>query len=116
MGAIIFAQLLPLGVFSLLAGSQADTVDRRRLLLIDQSWQMVWAFVLAVLLIDGDIDPAVLLSIVFVIGLGQGLYEPAPTSVIPAIAGEPNLSAAIALNSMQTNGTRIVAQRLAGFW
>jgi len=115
LGAIIFAQLLPLGVLSLLGGSLADTVDRRLLLLVCQSWQMMWTFVLAVLLIDGEIGPAVLLGIVFVIGLGQGLYAPALTSVIPAIAGERNLSAAIALNSMQTNGTRIVGPAIGGF-
>lgn len=76
---------------------------------------MVWTFVLAAMLIDGEIEPAVLLGIVFVIGLGQGLYAPALTSVIPAIAGERNLSAAFPLNSMQTNGTRIVGPAIGGF-
>ena len=115
LGAIVFAQLLPLGVLSLLGGSLADTVDRRVLLFACQAWQMVWTFVLAIMLIDGEIRPAFLLGIVFVIGLGQGLYAPALTSVIPAIAGERNLSAAIALNSMQTNGTRIVGPAMGGF-
>lgn len=114
LGAIIFAQLLPLGVLSLLGGSLADSADRRKLLMGAQTWQMVWTFVLAALLLDGDIAKPTLLLIVFVIGLGQGLYAPALTSVIPAIAGERNLSAAIALNSMQTNGTRIVGPAIGG--
>ena len=101
LGAIIFAQLGPLGILSLIGGSLADTADRRILLLVTQAWQMIWTFVLAFLLLDGDIGRGTLLLIVFVIGLGQGLYAPALTSVIPAIAGERNLSAAIALNSMQ---------------
>ena len=115
IGAIVFAQLLPLGILSLIGGSLADTVDRRTLLLVCQTWQMVFTFVLAIMLIDGEIEPAILLGIVFIIGLGQGLYAPALTSVIPAIAGERNLSAAIALNSMQTNGTRIVGPAIGGF-
>jgi len=115
IGAIVFSQLLPLGILSLIGGSLADTVDRRTLLLACQTWQMVFTFVLAALLVDGEIEPAVLLGVVFVIGLGQGLYAPALTSVIPAIAGERNLSAAIALNSMQTNGTRIVGPAIGGF-
>lgn len=114
LGAIIFAQLLPLGMLSLIGGSLADTMDRRRLLLICQTWQMVFTFLLALLLIDGEIEPAVLLVVVFIIGLGQGLYAPALTSVIPAIAGERNLSAAIALNSMQTNGTRVIGPAIGG--
>ncbi|MEM7095680.1 MAG: MFS transporter [Actinomycetota bacterium] len=115
LGAIIFAQLGPLGILSLIGGSLADTADRRLLLLWTQAWQMVWTFVLAFLLIDGNIGQGMLLLIVFVIGLGQGLYAPALTSVIPSIAGERNLSAAIALNSMQINGTRVVGPALGGF-
>ena len=115
LGAIIFAQLGPLGILSLIGGSLADTADRRKLLLVTQAWQMVWTFVLALLLLDGTIGQGALLLIVFVIGLGQGLYAPALTSVIPAIAGERNLSAAIALNSMQVNGTRVVGPAIGGF-
>lgn len=115
LGTIIFAQLGPLGILSLVGGSLADTADRRKLLLLTQAWQMIWTFVLAALLIDGEIGKGALLLIVFVIGLGQGLYAPALTSVIPAIAGEKNLSAAIALNSMQTNGTRVVGPAIGGF-
>lgn len=115
LGAIIFAQLGPLGILSLIGGSLADTADRRKLLLVTQAWQMAWTFVLAALLLDGDIGRWTLLLIVFVIGLGQGLYAPALTSVIPAIAGERNLSAAIALNSMQVNGTRVVGPAIGGF-
>lgn len=115
LGAIIFAQLGPLGILSLIGGSLADTADRRLLLLWTQAWQMLWTFVLALLLLDGDIGQGTLLLIVFVIGLGQGLYAPALTAVIPAIAGERNLSAAIALNSMQVNGTRVVGPAIGGF-
>lgn len=115
LGLIIFAQLGPLGILSLVGGSLADSADRRLLLFWTQVWQMAWTFVLAGLLIDGDIGRGTLLLIVFVIGLGQGLYAPALTSVIPSIAGEKNLSAAIALNSMQVNGTRIVGPAIGGF-
>jgi len=115
LGAIIFAQLGPLGILSLVGGSLADTMDRRKLLLACQTWQMVWTFVLAALLIDGDISVPLLLGIVFIIGLGQGLYAPAMTSVLPIVAGERNLSAAISLNSMQTNLTRVIGPALGGF-
>jgi len=114
LGAIIFAQLGPLGILSLLGGSLADTWDRQKLLIWTQAWQMLFTFVLAAMLVDGEIGRWSLLAIVFVIGLGQGLYAPALTSVIPEIAGERNLSAAIALNSMQTNGTRVVGPALGG--
>ena len=47
LGQLIFAQLFPLAILSLLGGSLADSVDRRLLLLTTQVWQMSWTMVLA---------------------------------------------------------------------
>lgn len=115
LGALIFAQLGPLSVLSLIGGSLADTANRRVLLVGTQAWQMAWTFVLAVLVIDDSISQSGLLLIVFIIGLGQGLYAPAFTSVLPSIAGEENISAAVALNSMQINGARVVGPAIGGW-
>lgn len=115
LGLVVFSQLVPLGVLSLVGGSLADTIDRRTLLVSTQTWQMLWTFVLAISVLDGEISRITLLILVFTIGLGQGLYAPVLTSVIPEIAGLRNLSAAIALNSMQTNAARIVGPALGGW-
>lgn len=114
LGYIIFAQLAPLGFLSLLGGSLADTANRRTLLLSTQAWQMVWTFVLAALLIDGEIGEGTLLVLVFIIGLGQGMYAPAFTSILPLVAGEENLQAAVALNSVQVNGARVIGPAIGG--
>ncbi len=114
LGYIIFAQLAPLGFLSLIGGSLADTANRRTLLLSTQAWQMVWTFVLAAMLIDGEIGEGMLLLLVFIIGLGQGMYAPAFTSILPLIAGEENLQPAIALNSVQVNGARVVGPSIGG--
>ena len=115
LGQLIFAQLVPLGFLSLLGGSLADTVDRRILLAATQAWQMGWTAVLAVLVIDDVIGPNTLTALVFVIGLGQGLFAPAFTSVLPLVAGEENIGAAISLNSVQSNGARVVGPAIGGF-
>ena len=115
LGFVIFAQLGPLALLSLVGGSLADTADRRKLLLATQAWQMIWTFVLAALVIDGEISKTMLLVLVFIIGLGQGIFAPTFTSVLPTLAGRNNLSAAIALNSMQTNGARVVGPAIGGF-
>lgn len=114
LGYLIFAQLAPLGVLSLVGGSLADTADRRRLLLGTQTWQMVWTFVLAAALLSGTINQWLLLVLVFIIGIGQGLYAPVFASVLPLIAGEQNLRAAVSLNSVQINGARVVGPALGG--
>ncbi len=114
LGLLIFAQLAPLGILSLVGGSLADTSNRRTLLISTQTWQMVWTFVLAGLLIDDVIGETTLALLVFVIGLGQGLYAPAFTSILPLVAGEQNLLAAVALNSVQVNGARVVGPAIGG--
>ena len=114
LGAVIFAQLGPLAILSLVGGSLADTMDRRKLLLGTQVWQMAWSFVLAALVIDDQIGRSTLLLVVFVIGLGQGIFAPAFTSILPSLAGPRNLPAAIALNSAQVNAARVIGPAVGG--
>ena len=115
LGAIIFAQLGPLAILSLVGGSLADSVDRRKLLLATQLWQMAWTFVLAYLVIDDLIEPWLLLTLVFIMGLGQGIYAPTFTSVLPTMAGPGNLGAAVSLNSTQMNAARVVGPAIGGW-
>ncbi len=105
---VIFAQLFPLLTLSIVGGSLADSVDRRKLLVLTQSWQALWGLVLAWQVWDGEITRPLLLLIVFMTGLGQALFAPAFTSVLPSLVGRENLTAAISLNSMQVNGSRVV--------
>ena len=114
LGQLIFAQLAPLGILSLVGGSLADTIDRRKLLVVTQVWQMTWTFILAAALLDGTIGEGALLLLVFIIGLGQGIYAPAFASILPLVAGAENVRAAVSLNSVQINGARIVGPAIGG--
>lgn len=115
LGALIFANLGPLAVLSLIGGSLADTADRRKLLLGTQMWQMAWSFALAAMVIDDSIGEFTLLAVVFVIGLGQGIYAPAFTSVLPSLSGPRNITAAIAMNSAQVNAARVLGPAVGGW-
>lgn len=114
LGLIIFAQLGPLAILSLIGGSLADTADRRKLILITQTWQMGWSLLLAWQVADGEISRGLLLGIVFVIGLGQGIFAPVFTSVIPSLAKAENIQAAVALNSIQINIARVIGPAIGG--
>ena len=115
LGAIIFANLGPLALLSLLGGSLADTGNRRNILFLSQMWQLAWTVVLTINIVDGEIGQTTLLVLVFIIGLGQGIYAPTFTSVIPELAGRNNLQAAVALNSMSMNGARVIGPALGGW-
>ena len=71
LGGVILAQLGPLAMLSLIGGSLADTIDRRKLLLATQLWQMAWTAVLAAMVWDGNIDRWTLLGLVFIIGIAK---------------------------------------------
>ena len=114
LGLLILAQLGPMSILSLVGGSLADTADRRNLLFGTQVWQMAWTLVLAALVIDDVVGESLLLVVVFIIGIGQGLYAPIFTSIVPAIAGAENIKAAVSLNSIQTNASRVVGPAIGG--
>lgn len=115
LGLIVFAQMGPMLALSLIGGGLADTLDRRRLLVVTQAWQALWGLVLAWRVGGDSISETELLVLVFVIGVGQALYAPAFTAVLPSLVGRENLSAAISLNSAQVNGSRVVGPAL-GAW
>ncbi len=114
LGQLIFAQLIPMAFLSLIGGTLADTMNSRVLLVITQIWQMGFTLLLAALLIDGEIARNTLLALVFITGLGQGIYAPVFTSILPTLVGRENLTAAVSLNSVQVNGARILGPAIGG--
>jgi MFS family permease len=114
LGQLIFAQLIPMAFLSLIGGSLADTMNRRILLTITQIWQMGFTLLLAALLLDGEIARTTLLGLVFITGLGQGIYAPVFNSVLPTLVGRENLTAAVSLNSVQVNAARIIGPAIGG--
>src|SRR5215510_14799158 len=64
---------LPIVLLALPSGALADVVDRRRLLLITQSWMLVSAAALGLLTLAGMITPWLLLLLTFILGLGTAM-------------------------------------------
>src|SRR3981081_4441653 len=65
------ATTLPAFLVGLPAGSLADRVDRRRLLLATQAWMLGCAALLAVLTVLGVVTPWLLLGLTFALGVGS---------------------------------------------
>jgi len=109
------ASTFPLFLLALPAGSLADIFDRRKLLLISQTWMMITAVLLAVFTSLNMMTPWLLLALTFILGLGAALNAPAWRSITPDIVSQQNLSKAIVLNGLGVNGSRIVGPALGGF-
>src|SRR3990172_1832114 len=116
-GAIAIVSIgwgIPMLLFSLVGGTVADRMDRRKLIIISQAATAAVATSIALLVITDYIN----LWFLFLSGLVQGTVfsfsGPARSAYIPQIVGEKELMNAIALNSAGMNLTRIVGPSLAG--
>ncbi len=105
---------LPIMVFSLLAGVFADNFDRRRIMLIAQSFMFAVSIVLTVLAYNGWLTPWSLLAFTFLIGCGTALHNPSWQATMGDIVTREELPSAVSLNSMGFNLMRSVGPAAGG--
>lgn len=108
------ATSLPMFLLSLPAGAIADVLDRRRLLLVSQTWMMLAAAGLTISTALDATTPWLLLSFTFLLGLGAALNGPAWQSSIPELVPREDLPAAVTLGSIAFNIARAAGPALAG--
>src|ERR1700731_4304939 len=108
------APTLPVFLVIRPAGALADLVDRRRFLLITQSWMVVAAAVLGILTLEHQVTPWMLLLFTFILGLGAVMNDPAWQAITPEVVCPENHASAVALNSVGFNVARAVGPALGG--
>jgi MFS family permease len=92
----------------------ADLVDRRRFLLITQSWMVVAAAMLGILTLEHFVTPWMLLLFTFILGLGAVMNDPAWQAITPEVVCPENHAPAVALNSVGFNVARAIGPALGG--
>lgn len=114
VGILQAAFAIPMAVISLPGGAAVDRVEKRRLVAISQALLGVLAAVTA-LLIQVDL---ITLLLLFLAGVVQGglfsVNGPARMALLTEIVDPEELTAAISLQNMAMNGTRVVAPAIAG--
>lgn len=105
---------VPVFLIALPAGALADSVDRRKFLLVTQSSMVAAAAVLGVLTITRAVNPQLLLVFTFLLGTGAVMNEPAWQALIPDLVALPKLASAVALNSAGFNIARAAGPALGG--
>lgn len=105
---------LPIMIFSLLAGVFADSFDRRKVMLIAQSFMFLVSIMLAVMAYRELLSPWVLLGFTFLIGCGTALHNPSWQASMGDIVSRDQLSAAVSLNSMGFNLMRSIGPAAGG--
>ena len=114
IGALTLFQLIPILLFALGAGSLADAVDRRRLLMITQTGLATCSLALTILALGGHPPVPALFAVAFVAaGLGA-VDEPTRSSSIPRLVPPERLPAAIALNQLNFQTASIIGPATGG--
>jgi MFS family permease len=108
VGLVLTFSNLPICLFSVFAGSLADVLDRRKLLIWTHAWMVVVSVLLGVLSITGHVTPGGLLFITFLLGAGTAATGPALQAVLPELVPPKDMALAINLNSVALNVARAV--------
>src|SRR5262245_50115692 len=108
------ADTLPDLLLALPGGALADVVDRRRLLIGLQVFQVAAGVGLTGLTLAGQMTPPLLLGFTFVLGTASALATPAYQAVIPELVPRNQLSSAAALGGISVNLARAIGPAVAG--
>ncbi|HTT38955.1 MAG TPA: MFS transporter [Burkholderiales bacterium] len=108
------ASTAPSLLFGLAAGTLADIVDRRRMVLFTQILLLTSTLILGAATLAGVIGASTLLALTFAIGVGFTFYMPAQQALVNDLVPRPELPPAVALSAVAFNVARAVGPALAG--
>ena len=108
------ASTLPVFLLGLPSGALADILDRRRYFIMTQFWVAGVATLLCIAVISGVMTPALLLALTFANGVGLAMRWPVFSAIVPELVPRSQLPAALALNGISMNASRIVGPLVAG--
>ena len=114
VGLLQTANSAPNCLLALPAGALADVLDRRRLVLLSQLWQLLIAATLGFLTLAHITNPPVLLVMTFAMATGSALGVPAFSALTPELVPRAQLPAAISLNSVILTGSQAIGPAIGG--
>jgi MFS family permease len=108
LGVLNFCQFVPVLVLSTWAGSLADRIDRKRLLLVTQLVATVLSATLAAIAWSGAAQAWVVIAFSAALGVTTAFAAPAQLALVAALVEDEDVPQAVALNSMTYNLARAV--------
>jgi MFS family permease len=108
------ASTLPVFLLGLPSGALADILDRRRYFILTQFWVAAVATLLCIAVLADVMSPVLLLALTFANGIGLAMRWPVFAAIVPELVPRSQLPAALALNGIAMNASRIVGPLVAG--
>ena len=108
------ASTAPFLLFGLIAGSLADIMNKRKLIVITQLVMLLSTAGLGAIAVTGHVGPASVLLLTFLCGAAFTFYMPAQQSSINDLVSRADLPRAVALGAVAFNVARAVGPAIAG--
>ena len=114
LGVVGALQWLPVLLFSLIGGVAADRLNKRALIIVMQTLQMLLAFVLGFLVLTGAVRYWHVAVLAFGLGLTAAFDIPTRQAFLAEMVEGTDMMNAVALNSTLVNGARLFGPAVAG--
>ncbi len=114
IGLDSFAMNAPVLLLTVYGGALADRSDRRRVIALFQSIQMLCPTAIVFLLVAKLVQPWMIIALSVIVGVTDALSMPSFQSIVPSIVAHDEIGAGLALNSTQFSLSRILGPSIAG--
>ncbi len=113
VGIVTFAQLGPMLVLSPFGGVLADAVNRKLVMIVAATIQLIMSIGLAVVASGDHPSKPLIVGLVLTMGIAAAANAPANQATLPALVDRADLAGAVSLNSAQMNASRVLGPLLA---
>ena len=114
LGIVGLCRVVPLVACSLLGGSAADAVDRRRLLIAAEGLLLVCSAALALVTLTGLVTVWWIYGIIAISSAINAFERPAFSALVPALIPREQLPGAISLNTLNFQVATVIGPGLGG--
>ena len=116
LGLVNFAAGIPALALAPTAGSLADRLDKRKILIATQIAQIILAIALGFLILSGRIQIWHIIFFALLLGIAFSYEMPAISALVPELVKRDEIAAAVALDRSVFHGSRLIGPSLAGFF
>jgi MFS family permease len=114
VGAVDAMAAAPMLLFTLYAGTLADRIVKRQLVIVTQAVAAIAAIILAAFTLGAAVTLWHVVTVAVIIGTANAFGLPARQALIAEMVGPSDLTSAIALNSSAFNASRMIGPAVAG--
>src|SRR5438128_1176628 len=116
LGLVSFAAGLPTIIFTPIGGSAADRLDKRKILIITQVAQIIFAIALGWLVLVHRVQIWHVIFFASLLGISIAFEMPAISALVPELVKRDEIAAAVALDRAVFHGSRLVGPSFAGLF